>query len=359
MQKELESQRQEHELKLFQLQREKEEERKRTDENRKLLDKIPCLTDSDQPEAYLARFEDLVKDAKIPKEDWCRRLRPLLTGKALNAYSRDIPEAVKQDYDKLKEALLNALGLTLPQCIEEFFRAEKRSSLSIQEAIRSAEFALNRVIRDCQTKDEVLQMLLISRLYTWCSPECASYIRLHKPTTVGEATTIATEYIRTHRNDGAASGGSRAQREDRWRSDERRGQYRTSGYEGNGGRKSPNFVSQQRGKHNNDWQPTCFLCGIRGHKANECPNKNKYKENKDEKAQVRRVVIPNPLPPQVVQGKIGYHCCSMLLDSGADITVVDSKFVNPKQYTKSHITVTGVHGESQSRQLAEVWVHVG
>ena len=55
-------------------------------------------------------------------------------------------------------------------------------------------------------------------------------------------------------------------------------------------------------------------------KLQSCPNKNKYKENKDEKAQVRRVVIPNPLPPQVVQGKIGYHCCSMLLDSGVDIT---------------------------------------
>ena len=48
----------------------------------------------------------------------------------------------------------------------------------------------------------------------------------------------------------------------------------------------------------------------------------------------------------------------MLLDSGADITVVDSKFVNTKQYTKSHITVTGIHGESQSRELEEVWVHV-
>ena len=136
MQKELKSQRQEHKLKLFQLQREKEEERK--DEKRKLLDKIPCLTDSDQPEAYLARFDDLVRDAEIPKEDWCRRLQPLLTGKVLYAYSREIPEAMKQDYDKFKEALLNALGLTLPQCIEEFFRAEKKF---IQEAIRSAEFA--------------------------------------------------------------------------------------------------------------------------------------------------------------------------------------------------------------------------
>ena len=94
------------------------------------------------------------------------------------------------------------------------------------------------------------------------------------------------------------------------------------------------------------------------HKANECPNKNKYKENKDEKARVRRVVIPNPLPPQVVQGKVECHCCSVLLDSGADITVVESKLVNPKQYTKSHITVTGVHGESQSKEVAEVWVHV-
>lgn len=59
-------------------------------------------TDADQPEAYQARFEELVRDAEIPKEDWCRRLRPSLT-RNLNLHQR-YWEDLKQDYDKLKEA---------------------------------------------------------------------------------------------------------------------------------------------------------------------------------------------------------------------------------------------------------------
>ena len=73
--------------------------------------------DGDQPEAYLLRFEDTMKQAGIPQQEWPQRLRPLLTGSALTANSRDVPENAKESYPEFKEALLNALGLSVKQCI--------------------------------------------------------------------------------------------------------------------------------------------------------------------------------------------------------------------------------------------------
>ena len=47
-------------------------------------------------------------------------------GKALVAYTREVAEDDKQDYDRLKEALLMALGMSIPLFEEEFFRVDKR-----------------------------------------------------------------------------------------------------------------------------------------------------------------------------------------------------------------------------------------
>ena len=197
-QQEMEMKRQEHELKILHIQAQKEEERKLYEDSRKIVDSIPKMTDSDQPEAYLCRFEELLNEAGIPVQQWAKRLKPLLTGKALNAYARDVPEDSKGDYNRVKEALLNALGMTHTQCVEELFRYEKKQNLTMPEAIRQGEFILARLFQECTTKDEMMQTLLIARVYSWSSSECAAFIRLQKPITASQATMLFTEYNRTH-----------------------------------------------------------------------------------------------------------------------------------------------------------------
>ena len=122
-------------------------------------------------------------------------LTPLLAGKELVAYTRDVSEEDKKDYAKLKEALLTSLGMALSQCEEEFFRQEKKKILSWHEAARHVVFTRNRLVQDCTTPDEFVTTLAISRLYNWVSPECASYVRLQNPKTTGEAASLISEYI--------------------------------------------------------------------------------------------------------------------------------------------------------------------
>ena len=88
----MEEKRQKHELELLKHQQEFEAARREDELRRKIADNLTKWEDGDQPEAYLLRFEDTMKQAGIPQQEWPQRLRPFLTGSALTAYSRDVPE---------------------------------------------------------------------------------------------------------------------------------------------------------------------------------------------------------------------------------------------------------------------------
>ena len=49
----------------------------------------------------------------------------------------------------------------------------------------------------------------------------------------------------------------------------------------------------------------------------------------------------------------------MLLDSGANVTVVAARLVEPEQYLPETIQMTGVYGIQVSHPKAKIWLHVG
>ena len=69
MQKELEEARMQHEVKLLNLQQENDRVRKEFEEKRRLAERIPKLTEADQPRSYFSRFEESMKEADIAKKE--------------------------------------------------------------------------------------------------------------------------------------------------------------------------------------------------------------------------------------------------------------------------------------------------
>ena len=116
------------------------------------------------------RFEESMKEADIAKKEWPLRLRPLLTSKGLSAYTHDVSEEAKEDYDVLKESLLNA--------VDEFYAHGKRSSLSWPDAVRHVEFIANRLMQECTSRQECVKAMTLARPYSWCPPDCAALVRL-------------------------------------------------------------------------------------------------------------------------------------------------------------------------------------
>ena len=63
-----EEKRRQHELDLLRMQQEFEEKKHRADQKRKVADKLVKWEDHDQPQDYLIRFEDTMKQADIPED---------------------------------------------------------------------------------------------------------------------------------------------------------------------------------------------------------------------------------------------------------------------------------------------------
>ena len=83
--------------------------------------KIPCFDEkSDYMDSFLHRFEVYADSQGLAEEQWAVYLSTLLTGRALEVYSR-LPVKEAQNYVVLKDALLKRFNLT-----EEGFKQKLR-----------------------------------------------------------------------------------------------------------------------------------------------------------------------------------------------------------------------------------------
>ena len=103
----------EHELELARLgQGDNDTERAEVREDRAKAPKLLSFVDGkDDLDAYLQRFERFATTAKWEKTGWASRPSALLSGRALEVYSRLSEEAAK-NYDRVKLALMKRYDLT-------------------------------------------------------------------------------------------------------------------------------------------------------------------------------------------------------------------------------------------------------
>ena len=74
--------------------------------------KLPSFIDEkDELDSYLLRFERYAENASWEKDTWAIKLSALLTGRAMDVYTR-MSDADATDYDKLKKALLTRYNYT-------------------------------------------------------------------------------------------------------------------------------------------------------------------------------------------------------------------------------------------------------
>ena len=74
--------------------------------------KLPSFIDEkDELDSYLLRFERYAENASWEKDTWAIKLSALLTGRAMDVYTR-MSDADARDYDKLKKALLTRYNYT-------------------------------------------------------------------------------------------------------------------------------------------------------------------------------------------------------------------------------------------------------
>ena len=86
--------------------------------------KLPKFVEGQDPDVFLKSFERLVTLHKFRKPEWAVRLVPLLSGKALEAYSRLHDEC--NDYEKIKTGISIRYELTA-EAYRDKFRLSRQS----------------------------------------------------------------------------------------------------------------------------------------------------------------------------------------------------------------------------------------
>ena len=246
----IEAAKREHELELARLaQGRNVAERAELREDRAKAPKLPSFVDGkDDLDAYLQRFERFATTAKWEKTGWASKLSALLSGRALEVYSR-LSEEAAQDYDRVKLALMKRYDLTEDGYRRKFRASKPEVDESPEQFIVRLDRYLLRLLELSNTERsfEGLKDLIVKEQFIdSCPKELAIHLRERAPETLVQIAKIADQYLEAH------------------------GKHLFSPAS-----RKPVVLPQKeetRNQQNDSTTVVCFKCNARGHRAVNCPS---------------------------------------------------------------------------------------
>ncbi|XP_046568632.1 uncharacterized protein LOC124277024 [Haliotis rubra] len=211
----------------------------------------------DNIDSYLNRFERYATCNQWLEEEWANILSALLTGKALEVYSRSEFEAAN-DYQALKQALLRRFRLN-----DEGFRMKFRNSKieadeSCVQFIARLRNYLSRWVElsdTVKTYDGICDLLLREQFLMTCSRPLSVFLKERKLKNAGEMANVADQYAEAHRGMGSSESRDKA-------------------YNGKGLQKD----SSSSVNSGASIRRSCYICNRADHLFRDCPVRKQYKK---------------------------------------------------------------------------------
>ncbi|XP_019634351.1 PREDICTED: uncharacterized protein LOC109477509 [Branchiostoma belcheri] len=282
--------------------------------------RLPSFTEGKGIDGYLLRFERFARANHWAEGTWASSLSALLTGKALDVYSR-LSDAEAQDYDKVKEAILKRYELT-----EDGFRKKFRSEIPQegegpdQYIVRLSSY-LNRWIElsgTSKTFEGICDLIIQEQFLDLCPMDLAIHLRERKPKSLEENHVSKPTMHQP-----------------------------TKGYD-----KSP---AKFQGK--------CFQCDATGHRKADCPRTQTKAPKKSMFAQGRYQFWDGALGEEESKhsskGTVNGQRVQMYRDTGSSMTYVNQRFVPKEAYQKNTVRVRLANGTVDTIPTARVKLEVG
>ena len=357
------------------------------------LPKLPVFVDGkDDLDSYLQRFERFARSNNWDESTWSTSLSALLTGKALDVYSR-LSETAAVDYKQLKEALLKRYELTENGFRKRFRGGKPEDGESPEQFVTRLNRYLTRWVELSKTEktyEAICDLFVREQFISSCPDDLAVHLRERNLPNLKELTEVAEQFLVAHEKALCSS----AKQGSNLKLSSENGDPLAGSKESGSGKRIQCFnckgyghkasACRKPGRQEHRAEKRCFLCDRTGHYAKDCsvvPKKNgTYKagaaqhdaeipciqdnqllladgtklpvvksggsvtENKEE----------NKMP--VVKGRVGTHTVSTLRDTGCSGVVVRKKFVNDDQYTGKYCYILLI--DNTVRQVPIVKIQV-
>ena len=353
-----EAARREHELELARLGQGIHDDYPRDREDRAKAPKLPSFVDGkDDLDAYLQRFKRFAETAKWKKDGWASKLSALLSGRALEVYSRLSEEAAK-DYDKVEIALMKRYDLT-EDGYHQKFRASK---LEVDESPEQFIVRLDRYLLrwlelsdTAQTFDGLKDLIMKEQFIDSCPKDLAIHLRERAPETLAKIAKITDQYLEAHGKHllSPVSRKLAEQPEEDEAENTQSNSIAIQCYKCNPrGHKAVNCAIRIK---------SCFLCGKQGHEARNCRSNGRRfgGQSKDGNPVQRGEVSASCLvqPSEVKPTKEVNSCIKgdqLLLACGKKIPLLSNACVEPSSRVRSKMPVVkGRVGENYVEVLRD------
>ena len=314
--------------------------------------RLPSYVEGDEIDSYLLRFERFARANQWDQDRWASNLSALLTGKALDVYTR-LSDEHAQDYEKVKEAILRRYDLT-----EDGFRKKYRSELpqdgeAPDQYITRLGSYLDRWIElseTARTFDGVCQMFLMEQFLNSCPPDLAIFLRERKPTSLEELGTLSEQYLIAHGK--SLSTSSRPKYSPR----------PSAPRQTNTPLRSKTPPARGYNKNSFKFQGQCFNCNEVGHIQSNCPKlKTSPKKGMFAGGRYKFWDVDEPSGEDgqyCIKGAVNGKRVQFYRDTGSSMTHVNKKYVPKDAYLEDTIKVRLANGTVDTIPTAKVVLEV-
>ena len=165
--------------------------------------KLPSfINEKNELDSYLLRFERYVENASWEKDTWAIKLSALLTGRAMDVYTR-MSDTDASDYDKLKKALLTRYNYTEDAYRKRFREATPETEETPDQFVIRLKNYLARWLELFGTSpanfDALVDLIVKEQFVNACSEDLAMYLLKRGPKDLVELTTWAQKYLIAHK----------------------------------------------------------------------------------------------------------------------------------------------------------------
>ena len=325
--------------------------------------KLPPFDDNkDDLDSYLQRFERFATINKWEKGVWATFLCTLLTGRAMEVYSR-LSDSDAADYDALKAALLDRYDLNAEGYRRRFRKGKPDITESPKQFLVRLGTLVEKWVGSAGATDvqSVLELLVREQFFEVCPRDLAVHLQEQTPSSVEELAEVADRFLVAH---------GRKLAEGPKVSDKRK----------------VDVQAQSSQPLNHPVQ--CHNCSRFGHKSQDCKIPKRRCIKCDKLGHISRFCSSSTVKPElsrksigasarhnedriedkidtsdlddedleVVTGYVGDRKVKVLKDSGCSGIVVNENLVKPEEFVGTHANLILMNGTRVEVQRVKIKV---